>query len=468
MKIKNIGVIGAGYTGIPAAILFAKYYDHVTLFQRNSPRSGYKIDLINSGKLPVKSNEPNIEKMLKDAVTKKKLEATSDFETIQDLDAITIDVQTPFNHMKETPDIYPLLDACRSIGENISEDTLVVLESTVTPGTTEKIVANTLINQSGFTVGKNLFVAHAPERVMVGRLLKNIQEYDRVVGGVEPISTDVAVELYKPLMTKGTIIKTTARTAEVIKTAENAIRDLQIATANQLALYCESMNVNFYDVYNGISSLRGDGVTRALLLPGAGVGGHCLTKDSHLLESGIENIGKFLDFPEDSDSLFESARNINKFMPRHMKNLAVIGLKKLNKNPKLCKVAVLGWSFLPDTDDARNSPTAAFTLISHKVFKEIRIHDPFEHIDKHNTIEQSLENVVENADVIMLFTAHDEYKKLTPGYLKQISGHSNPVFVDGRNLYNSTEFINAGFVYEGIGRGDVNNLRVFQTGNDTE
>jgi DNA-binding YbaB/EbfC family protein len=130
-----------------------------------------------------------------------------------------------------------------------------------------------LEKESGMKAGEGFALAHAPERVMVGRLIRNIQEHDRCVGGIDEVSTKRAVELYSPVLTKGKIIPMSATAAEVTKTAENTFRDLQIAAANELALYCKAMGINFYDVRAGIDSLKGDGITRAILWPGAGVGG---------------------------------------------------------------------------------------------------------------------------------------------------------------------------------------------------
>ena len=152
---------------------------------------------------------------------------------------------------------------------------------------------------------------------MVGRLLRNIREHDRIVGGIDEVSTRRAAELYCPVLTLGKVIPMTATAAEVTKTAENTFRDLQIAAINELALYCEAMGINVYDVRTGIDSLKGEGITRAMLWPGAGVGGHCLTKDTYHLERGVQVLGKgALDYPAGEPSLYVLARHINDFMPR--------------------------------------------------------------------------------------------------------------------------------------------------------
>ena len=293
--IRNIGVVGMGYVGIPAAVLFADApeFESVIGFQRDSPSSGYKIGMLNRGESPLKGEEPGLEDLLGKVVGAGKFRCTSDFSEVAACDAVTLAIQTPFLDPKDLiPDFSALTEGLRAVGRHLSEGTLVVLESTVTPGTTERMAREILEGESGLVAGEDFALAHAPERVMVGRLLKNIREHDRIVGGIDDVSTRRAVELYAPVLTTGTIIPMSATAAEVTKTAENAFRDLQIAAANQLALHCEAMGVNVYDVRAGIDSLKGEGITRAILWPGAGVGGHCLTKDSWHLERGAQEIGR--------------------------------------------------------------------------------------------------------------------------------------------------------------------------------
>jgi UDP-N-acetyl-D-mannosaminuronic acid dehydrogenase len=210
-----------------------------------------------------------------------------------------------------------------------------------------------LEEESGMKAGEDFALAHAPERVMVGRLLRNIREHDRIVGGIDDVSTRRAMELYAPVLTKGTIIPMTAMAAEVTKTAENTFRDLQIAAINQLALYSEAMGINVYDVRAGVDSLRGEGITRAVLWPGAGVGGHCLTKDTYHLERGARVLGgDALDFPADLMSLYVVARRVNDFMPSHMVRLTREGLARAGRSLAGARIALLGWAFIGNSGTA--------------------------------------------------------------------------------------------------------------------
>jgi UDP-N-acetyl-D-mannosaminuronic acid dehydrogenase len=457
--IQNIGVVGMGYVGIPAAVLFAASpaFKKVYGFQRESASSGYKIEMLNRGESPLKGEEPGLSELLGNVVMAGKFSCTSDFSKIAACDAVTISIQTPFANPKDLiPDFSALFDGIRHVGRNFSPGALVVLESTVTPGTTTGAARKILEEESGMKAGVDFALAHAPERVMVGRLIRNIQEHDRIVGGIGDVSTSRARELYSPILTKGRIIPMTANAAEVTKTAENTFRDLQIAAVNELALYCEAMGINVYDVREGIASLKGDNITRAILWPGAGVGGHCLTKDTYHLERGMKVLGGQLDYPEGKDSLFVLARNINDFMPLHMATLTEQGLGRIGKSLNRSKIALLGWAFIANTNDARNTPSELFRDRAIASGATVSVHDTWVESYPGVPIARQLEEVCKNADAIVIFNAHEAYKNLSPIHLKSLCGCDHPVIVDGRNVIDPDHFIKNGFVYKGIGRGDRN------------
>jgi UDP-N-acetyl-D-mannosaminuronic acid dehydrogenase len=458
--IKKIGVIGMGYVGIPAASLFADspVFERVYGFQRDSPSSGYKIAMLNRGESPLKGEEPGLEELLKKVTAAGKFQCTSDFSKIAELDAVTLSIQTPFLNKDDLlPDFSALMEGIRQVGRHLQPGMLVVLESTITPGTTKGIALEMLEQESGLVAGKEFALAHAPERVMAGRLLKNIREHDRCVGGIDEVSTKRATELYAPILTVGKVIPMTATAAEVTKTAENTFRDLQIAAINELALYCEAMGINVYDVRSGIDSLRGEGITRALLWPGAGVGGHCLTKDTYHLERGVQVLGKgSLDYPENEPSLYLLARRINDFMPTHMFRLTADALKRAGVPLKGAKVAVLGWAFLANSDDTRNTPSEPFRNALIREGAQVTVHDPYVAEYPGVPIVSSIEKAVKGADAIVIFAGHHLYRGLDAPYFKNLSRKKHPVIIDGRNLINADTFIQCGFIYKGIGRGDKN------------
>jgi UDP-N-acetyl-D-mannosaminuronic acid dehydrogenase len=458
--IKKIGVVGMGYVGIPAAALFAHspMFDMVYGFQRDSPTSGYKIAMLNRGESPLTGDEPGLGELLASVVAAKKFQCTSDFSKIRTLDAVTLSIQTPFLNKEDLlPDFSALRDGIRDVGKNLSPGMLVVLESTVTPGTTSGLARDILEQESGLVAGTDFALTHAPERVMAGRLLQNIREHDRIVGGIDTISTSRATELYTPVLTTGKIIQMTAIAAEVTKTAENTFRDLQIAAINELALYCEAMGINVYDVRTGIDSLKGNGITRAMLWPGAGVGGHCLTKDTYHLERGVQVLsGGHLDYPSGEPSLYLLARRINDFMPTHMFRLMVDALKRAGASRKNVKIALLGWAFLADSDDTRNTPSEPFRDTCIRDGAQVIVHDPYVTRYHNVPIVTFMEEAVRDADAIVIFTGHHQYKALDAPYLKDLTAKRHPVIIDGRNMVDPDTFIQCGFVYKGIGRGDKN------------
>jgi len=457
--IRRVGVVGMGYVGIPSAVLFALSgaFREVVGFQRDSPDSGYKIRMLNRGENPLKGDEPDLGKMLAKVVANGTFRCSPDFSLVSGMDAITLAIQTPFRNPADlVPDFGPLHEGLSSVGRHLSRGALVVVESTVTPGTTGGEARRILEEASGLVAGRDFALAHAPERVMVGRLVRNIREHDRVVGGIDPASTERAAGLYRTVLTTGKVLPMTVVAAEVTKTAENALRDLQIAAANQLALYCEALGVNFYDVHAGIASLKGEGVTRAILKPGAGVGGHCLPKDSYHLERGVKEAGTGLDYPEKAGSLFLLAREINDFMPRHMHRLTLDGLARAARPPAGARVAILGWAFLQNSDDTRNTPSEPYRDLLLGDGADVAVHDPY--VDRYPgvPISPDLEKVVSGADAIAIFTSHRQYRGLDPAWLRAGSGKERPVIIDGRNMVDPDAFIRAGFVYRGIGRGDKN------------
>ena len=458
--IKKIGVIGMGYVGIPAAALFADspVFTKVYGFQRDSPSSGYKIAMLNRGESPLKGEEPGLEDLLRTVVAAGKFQCTADFSKIADLDAVTLSIQTPFLNKDDLlPDFSALKDGIRHVGKHMTPGMLVVLESTITPGTTVGMARELLEQGSGLVAGRDFALAHAPERVMVGRLIRNIREHDRCVGGIDEVSTKRAAELYTPVLTTGKVIPMTATAAEVTKTAENTFRDLQIAAVNELALYCEAMGINFYDVRTGIDSLKGEGITRAMLWPGAGVGGHCLTKDTYHLERGVQVLGKErLDYPAGEPSLYVLARRINDFMPIHMFRLTMDALKRADVPLKGARVAMLGWAFLANSDDTRNTPSEPFRDALIREGAQVTVHDPYVAEYPGVPIVSFIEEAVKGADAIVIFAGHHQYRALDALYVKNLSGKKHPVIVDGRNLVDADAFIQCGFIYKGIGRGDKN------------
>lgn len=432
----NLVVVGLGYVGLPVAAKFAEVGFSVTGIDILEER----VRAINAGESPIKGNEPGLSELLEEVVKSGSFVATTSPEAIKQAEYILIVVQTPFNTRTREPFYDALKTATKMVGENFSSGSLVVIESTVAPGTTNKIVCPILEDSSGLVAGKDFQVAVAPERVMPGKLLYNLINMDRAIGGIDEASTKRAVDLYQNIV-EGQLFPTDALTAEVVKTAENAYRDVQIAFANETALLCENMGVDVYKVRDLVNRSP----LRNMHQPGAGVGGHCIPKDSWLLAFGSR--GRY------APRLLAVAREINDGMPRHMSELCEDALREANKRPYGSKIAILGVAYLENSDDTRNSP--AFTLIkSLETLGAIPVaHDPY--VREANGIEvlSDLERVVGGSDCIAIVTAHDEYAKLNLDRMREIM--RTPIIVDGRNVLDPVECKNRGFIYRGVGRGRI-------------
>lgn len=451
--VTKVAVIGMGYVGIPIAALLADAdLFQVTGVQRRSKRSGWKIDFINQGKCPIK-NEPILPELISRVVKEKKtLSVTDDISIVKEMDYVLIDVQTPTDE-RHLPQYDSLKDVSYQIGNNLSNGTTIIIESTCAPGTTDFIVKPILEEKSGFKSEKDFYLAYAYERVMVGRLIYNILNYPRIVGGVGPESSEKAVWLYKQVL-KSDIIQTTALTAELAKVVENTYRDVNVAFANEVALICESLGVDVYEVRNLVNNLpwiEGKGNPhRNMHIPGGGVGGHCLPKDPWLLKYGFTEYGKK---PVEL-KVIEASRFRNMNMPKH-----VVGLLEecfFQTNRIIIddqKVAVLGVAFIEDSDDPRNTPTKDLVnILGRKNFK-FAVHDPYvRQAEVDFSFSFNLEEVVKNSDAIIVVTAHEQYKKLDLSYIKSLM-NPNPIIIDGRTTFDPEEVIRLNFTYRGVGKG---------------
>lgn len=454
-KRSRIAVIGMGYVGIPAAALLAEAGYKVTGIQRRSQRSGWKIECLNEGSCPIGGNEPELPDILKRVVERGNFRVTDDYSGLKEADIILIDVQTAIG-IDQVPRYESLKEVCHSLGKMLRPGVNVIIESTVGPGTTEYVVKPILEAESGLKAGlpHGFGLCFSYERVMVGRLIHNIREYPKVVGGIDAESARVAMEMYKTIV-KGGVYTTDITSAEVAKTVENAYRDVQIAFANEVALLCESFGVDVYDIRKYVNGLPDDPSTphanpiRNMHFPGAGVGGHCLPKDTWLL------INSYREYAEKTNpyptSVLADARHLNDWMPVHMADLIESGLKEAGGELKGSRIGVLGYAFLENSDDARNSPSATLLKELEKRGATFRIHDPFVTKDSGYEISQDLDDTLKGCDAVAIMTKHDEYTSLEPGKLKQLL--SRNVIVDGRNVLDPVIFMDDGFVYRGVGKG---------------
>lgn len=407
-KQAKIAVIGLGYVGLPVAARFAQVGFDVLGVDRLEQR----VARISRGENPIEGNEPGLADLLKEVASSGKLKATTDYALLNQRDVILIAVETPVDqdHKPRYQALRSVLDA---LAPNLKMGALVIVESTIAPGTMRALVQPALEQKSAKKAGQDFFLGNCPERVMPGKLLENLRTLDRVVGGSTPETAEVMVSLYRQVVA-GDLDPTDCITAELVKTVENAYRDVQIAFANEVALISEAVGGNVWKVRELVNKSPG----RNMLLPGAGVGGHCIPKDPWLLASAVD--GKAVPL-----RLIPAARAVNDGMPAHMVELLKKGLEAKGATLKGSKILVMGYAYLENSDDTRNSPSAVLVEELQKAGAEAVIHDPFV-----RAYQGDLLQMAAGCDAAVLMVKHAEYAHLDLGHLGTVL--KRPIVVDGR------------------------------------
>lgn len=449
----NIVVIGMGYVGIPMAALLADVDDfHVTGIQRRSKRSGWKIDWLNEGKNPFEGDEPGLDELIARVAKNGKFKVTDDYSVIDNADFILIDVQTPVDD-KRIPRYESLKDVSELIAPHLKKGATLIIESTVAPGTTDNIVQPIIESKSGMKRSSDFYLVFSFERVMPGKLIEYIVDFPRVIGGGCSEANEKAKFLYGKVVKKELQVTDTL-TAELTKCIENTYRDVNIAFSNEMALICEDFDRNVFEIINLINH-RHD---RMMHYPGSGVGGHCLTKDPHLLVYGHQT---YTDHKYKSDILLK-ARDLNDFMPDHMVELMEDALKEADKHDNL-KIALMGVSYKADTDDTRNTPTERIVSTLQNRYHSHNIsyiaHDPYVKERDYNDTDltDNLDEAVNEADVLIFATNHKQYYQINLDELKT-KVKEKPIIIDGRNIFSKKLMVEKGFIYRKIGEGPKNSV----------
>ncbi len=386
----KVCVVGLGYIGLPtASLLGTKGYEVLGV-----DVSRDVVDTINAGGVHIV--EPGLDILLKSAVHSGNLRASLIPEKS---DVFIIAVPTPFKGANHEPDMVYVEEATGAIIPYLQEGSLVVLESTSPVGTSDEIIAP-IIEGAGFKVGEDVFVAHCPERVLPGRILIELVENDRIVGGVDPASTEKAVEFYSQFVS-GEVIPTDSRTAELSKLCENSFRDVNIAFANELSMICDDNGIDVWELIE----LANRHPRVNILQPGPGVGGHCLAVDPWFI----------VDRAPDTARLIRTAREVNDSKPKWVLDKIVKAAKKL-KSPV---IGCLGVTYKPDVDDLRESPALEIVESLRSLnIGEILVTDAA--LPSSSEIELTpLSDVLEKADIIVLLVNHAEYMNLSASMLKE-------------------------------------------------
>ena len=446
---QRIVVVGMGYVGIPMAALLADVGDfYVTGIQRRSVRSGWKIDWLNEGKNPFEGDEPGLNDLIARIVKNNKFRVTDSYEACKDADYILIDVQTPVELESKVPRYESLIEVSERISKHMKKGVTVIIESTVAPGTTNRVVQPILEEGSGLKRGEDFYLVFSFERVMPGKLLEYITDFPRVIGGGCEMANEKAKFLYGMVVKKELQITDTL-TAELTKCIENAYRDVNIAFSNECALLCEDFHRDIYEVIELIN-MRHD---RMMHLPGSGVGGHCLTKDPWLLLYGYDKYTNAEN--KDKIKLIPNSRELNDFMPKHVVELMEDAFREAHKLVDNIKIALLGVSYKANTDDTRNTPTENIIKILMNRYHSHNIvyisHDPYVKIKDFNLTEltDDIEKAITGADVAIFATNHKQYYGLDIKKVKSLM--NTPIIIDGRNIFSTKIMEQEGFIYRKVG-----------------
>jgi UDP-N-acetyl-D-glucosamine dehydrogenase len=385
-----VGVVGLGYVGLPLAVAFAESGLDVVGFDTNEDR----IRSISAGRSPIGDvADERLQAALADGLSA----AVPDAEGIGRCDVIFVCVPTPVDRAKN-PDLALVRSAAASIARGLRAGQLVILQSTTYPGTTVGPFRLEL-EKSGLTAGVDFDLAYAPERINPGDPASASQAVPRLVGGSTASATERATRLLERIADR-VIPMSSPDAAELAKLLENIFRNVNIALVNQLALLCERMGVDVWEVIDAAAT-KPFGYMR--FTPGPGVGGHCIPVDPYYLAWRAREF----DFV---DRFVETAGDVNLTMPRHVVELCTTALNDRGHSLSGARVGVIGVAFKPNVSDARNSPAAAILDLLQERGAEVVYHDPhvetFEDVRRRGYVSVPLDEVVSKSDLVLILTAH--------------------------------------------------------------
>ncbi len=419
-----VGVVGLGYVGLPLLIMTAKKGFRGIGFDIKEER----VKMVNSGKSYIEDAK---EEELEELVKKKKIRATSDFDEIKECDIVLICVPTPLDKNK-VPDLRYVIATSNEIKKRLRKGQLIILKSTSFPETTEKVLLP-LLSESGLKVGQDFYLAFAPERIDPGNRRFTVENIPVVVGGVTPECTRLACKFYDKCGIK-TFAVSSPRVAEMTKLLENVFRNVNIALVNEMALLCERMGIDIWEVIEAAGT-KPFGFMK--FYPGPGVGGHCIPIDPYYLLWKAQEY----DF---HTSFIELSARINDSMPYHVVQLVMDALSENGICPRDAKVLVLGVAFKRDVKDKRDSPALKVIQLLKEKVKKVYYNDPYiTDLENENYVVLTEENL-RNVDCVVITTDHSLYD------YKWIVENSK-IIVDTRN---ATKGINAEKIYK-LGCGKI-------------
>ena len=464
--VREIAVVGPGVVGLPMAALLASAElwapdgapTRVTVVQRPSTSSGWKVGAINAGRSPIGALEPAIDELVAHGAGSGRLRATTQFADIRDADLVLVCVQT--ERKGTAPDYAHLLEALHGVATALvhrvsASVPLVVIESTLAPTTMQSVV-RPLFAQHGLEEGRDVLLAHSPSRLTRGGIVERIAGTDKLIGTLSRETGPRVAAVYARIVTRGALHCTNATTAEVVKTLENASRDVRLAYAAEVARYCDAQDIDFFAVHRRVNArLAAESGTSAapcggLLVPTVGVGGHSLPKDGPFLWwRALENGAV------PAHSLILEARRINDESPAEVLSL----VERFSGSVAKRSIALLGVAYRADSDDARNSPTLALAQLLVARGARVSLHDPHVSAADPNLLRtglaglfhRDLADALATAEVVVVCVAHQQY--LLGGQRWLPHAQRLRSVIDASNAYRAAEIASTAVRYAGIGRG---------------
>lgn len=433
----TVCVIGLGRVGLPTAAVFAEAGARVI----GADIDKEVVEFVNSGKCKY-GDERGLNDLVRKMVKDGKLKATTDVvSAVEKADVLILCVPTPVDESK-VPDYSAVKRACQDMAKALRKGCLVIVESTVGPGTVEDLVVPLLEREAKMKASVDFGVASCPERADPGRILQNIRVVPRIVGSIDAKSAEVAAALYEAVLGVKVVTVSSSKTANAVKLTENLFRDVNIALANEFAILYEKLGIDAKEVIEACA-------TKYNFMPhypGPGVGGPCLPQNPYYLIVEGMKVGNI-------PYLVRMAREINDRMPEHVVILVTEALNDVGKTVRGAKIAILGVAYKANVHDIQLTPVKKIFEQLKQMGALITLYDPMFASEEVFGVKcsESLPEAVGNVDCILVGTDHKEFKNLDLADLVRLS-RMPAAFVDARHVVDPLEVIKCGFAYRGVGR----------------
>ncbi len=424
----KVALFGLGKMGLPLASVFADKGARVIGVDIDEER----VAAINSGKNPVRE-EPGLDELVNKNVEAGKLKATTDgVKASKEADVMIILVPTMIDDHGNV-NLDPVYDATKKIAKGLERGNIVITEATMPPGTTESLIP-ILEEGSGLKIGE-FGLAHCPERTMTGTAIRDITgQYPKIVGANDDRALNAVSAIYEIINAKGVIPMSSIKAAEAVKVFEGVYRDVNIALANELAIFCEEQNLDALEVFNAANTQPYCHIHK----PGAGVGGHCIPVYPWFV----------MNLADKPTRLIRMAREINDEMPRHMLELTLKALNEAGLSAKNANILVLGLTFRGDVYEFRKSPSIPFLNMLKEWSDNIYVYDPICSEKDAERFGVRWFEGYDNMDIIVIMNDAREFKNLD---IKNLNMR-HKIIVDGRGLVDKKKAKELGYIYLGVGR----------------